>query len=366
MLHVKRNTSFVDRLSLARALAASRSCTHLFVSDPVDVEYLSGFHSSNAFLLISKRKNIVFTDFRYHEAVKRHCAMHPAWRFVLIKDSVFPYVDREIPPRGAIGFQSDVLTVDAFGKMKKALGKQRRPVPLAQELSDIAIVKSRTEVAAMREAAAIADEALRRFCKLLKPGISEKEAAAKLDRLCSSGGSEKPSFDTIMLFGKNSALPHGRPGMKALAKGDFVLIDFGCTVQGFCSDMTRTFVFGSSTGRQRELYSLVQKAQGAAREAASAGMSARALDSVAREIIQTAGYGRNFGHGLGHGVGRRVHEQPRLNEKSESLLQAGSVVTIEPGIYLPGFGGVRIEDMILLTKTGSELLTYFPRELMEL
>lgn len=365
MLHVKRNTSFVDRLSLARALAASRSCTHLFVNDPVDVEYLSGFRSSNAFLLISRRKNIIFTDFRYQEAVKKHCATHPALRYVLIKDSVFPFVGREIRHGGAIGFQSDILTVEAFEKMKKAAGIGCGLVPLSQRISDISIVKSRSEAAAMREAAAIGDEALRRLCKKLQPRMTEKEAAALLDRLCSSGGSEKPSFDTIMLFGQNSALPHGRPGMKALEKGDFVLIDFGCTVKGFCSDMTRTFVFGSATGRQREIYALVLKAQVTARAAAKAGMSARALDAIAREIIQKAGFAQAFGHGLGHGVGRRIHEQPRLNEKSDSILQAGSVITIEPGIYLPGFGGVRIEDMILLTKTGSELLTKFPRELME-
>lgn len=355
----------IDRLSLARSLAVSRSCTHLFVSHPVDVEYLSGFHSSNAYLLVSRRKNIIYTDFRYQEAVQQHCAKYPAWRFVLIKDSVFPFLNREIPPRGVMGFQSDVLTVEAHRKMKKVVGGGPRFVALDRLISDLSIVKSRTEVAAMRKAAAIADAALRRFCRQLKPGMTEKEAAAKLDRLCSSMGSEKPSFDTIMLFGKNSALPHGRPGQKSLAKGDFVLIDFGCTVQGFCSDMTRTFVFGSSTARQRELYELVQKAQAAARKAAQAGMAARALDAIGREVIQKAGFGKQFGHGLGHGVGRLIHEQPRLNEKSVGVLQAGSVITIEPGVYLPGFGGVRIEDMVVLAKTGSEMLTHFPRELME-
>jgi Xaa-Pro aminopeptidase len=365
MLQVKYHISIIDRLSLARSLAASHSCTHLFVNDPVDVEYLSGFHSSNAYLLVSARKNILFTDFRYQEAVKKHCAGNPEWRHILIRDSVFPFLGPEIPPGGAVGFQSDVLTVDALGKMKKAI-KDCKPVPLARLISDLSIVKYRPEVTAMKQAAAIADAALRRFCGQLKPGVSEKEAAAKLDRLCSSGGSEKPSFDTIVLFGSNSALPHGRPGMKKLAKGDFVLIDFGCTVQDFCSDMTRTFVFGKASARQRELYALVRRSQETARGAARAGMPALALDAIGRQEIRKAGFGRQFGHGLGHGVGRRIHEYPRLSENSTCQLQAGSVVTIEPGIYVPGFGGVRIEDMVLLTGSGSELLTHFPRELMEL
>jgi Xaa-Pro aminopeptidase len=363
--HVTRHTSVSDRLFLARSLMASHGCSHLFVNDPVDVEYLSGFHSSNAYLLISKRKNIIFTDFRYQEAVKKHCTGHPDWLFVLIKDAVFPFIERELPAHATIGFQADVVTVDTFGKMKKAF-RGNGLVPLDRLISDISIVKSRSEVTAMRDAAAIGDAALREFCGWLKTGVSEKEAAAKLDRLCSAGGSEKPSFDTIMLFGKNSALPHGRPGLEKLAKGDFVLIDFGCTVRGFCSDMTRTFVFGKASARQRELHALVLKAQEAARKAARAGIFARALDAVGRDIIQTAGFGGQFGHGLGHGVGLRIHEQPRLNEKCESILLTGSVVTVEPGIYLPGFGGVRIEDMVLLTGNGSKHLTHFPRELMEL
>lgn len=354
-----------DRLSLARSLAASRGCTCLFVNDPVDVEYLSGFRSSNAFLLVSARDGVLFTDFRYQEAARKHCAVHPEWRFIIIKDSVFPFLGPEIPLRGSVGFQSDALTVDAFGKMKKAL-KRRRFVPLERLISDLSIVKSGAEIAAMKKAAAIADAALRRFCKQLEPGVSEKEAAAKLDRLCSNGGSEKPSFDTIMLFGCNSALPHGRPGSRRLAKGDFVLVDFGCTVRGFCSDMTRTFVFGKASARQRELYALVKKAQSVGRGAARAGIPARALDATGRTVIKKAGFGGQFGHGLGHGVGLRIHENPRLSEKSDCQLPAGSVVTIEPGVYLPGFGGVRIEDMVLLNKTGAELLTHFPRKLIEL
>jgi Xaa-Pro aminopeptidase len=354
-----------DRLSMARSLAASRPITHLFVNDPVDVEYLSGFHSSNAYLLISGRNAVIFTDFRYQEAVKKHCARHPEWRPVLIRDSVFPFLAKKILPESLVGFQSDVLTVHAFGQMKKAL-PGRRLVPVARAVSDLSIVKFPAETGAIKAAAAIADKALAGFCRWLKPGITEKAAAAELDRRCNRGGSEKPSFDTIMLFGRNSALPHGRSGERRLAKGDFVLVDFGCTVNDFCSDMTRTFVFGKASARQKKLHALVAEAQDTARSAARAGMSARSLDAVAREIIKKAGFGAEFGHGLGHGVGRRIHEQPRLNTKSSEQLQAGSVVTIEPGVYVPGFGGVRIEDMVLLNDSGSELLTHFPRDLLEI
>jgi Xaa-Pro aminopeptidase len=357
------------RLAMARSLATEFKCTHLLVSDPADVAYLSGFVSSNAYLLLSDRDtdrdNILFTDFRYQVAAQDHCAKNPQWRFVLIKDAVFKRLGAEIPRKGVVGFQSDIMTVDAFGKMKKAL-PGRRLAPIAQRISDLSIVKTTAEVTAMKKAARIADAALLKFCTLLKPGMTEKEAAAKLDQLCGQGGSEKPSFDTIMLFGRNSALPHGRPGPKALEKGDFVLVDFGCTVDDFCSDMTRTFVFGAASDRQQELYNLVKRAQYSARKAARAGMAARDLDAVGRSIIQKAGYGEQFGHGLGHGVGRRIHERPRLSEKSTCQLQAGSVFTIEPGVYVPGFGGVRIEDMVLLTKNGPELLTHFPRDLQSL
>jgi Xaa-Pro aminopeptidase len=337
----------------------------MLITDVVDVNYVSGFSSSRALLLIGRKANHLYTDFRYREAADRFCMKNPEWKFSLIKDNEFSFLAGQLPPRCSVAVQSDVMTVDEYNRLRRAYPRVRF-VPLSGEISDLASAKNRREIGLMRAAARIGDAAWRRFGARLKPGITEQEAAGILDGIGAKLGSEKPSFDTIVLFGKRSSLPHGRPGPGKLKRGDFILVDFGCTVSGFCSDMTRTVVFGAASKRQREIYGIVKEAHDAALAAARCGLSARALDAVARSIIEKAGYGGSFGHGLGHGVGRRVHERPRLSPLSGDILPEGSVVTIEPGIYLPGFGGVRIEDMALLRKKGSCLLTSSPCELIEI
>jgi Xaa-Pro aminopeptidase len=353
-----------NRLHSALKILRTHRCTHLLVSDTVDVEYISGFSSSNVLLLISPKNRLLFTDFRYQEAADGFCKRERSWEFVLIKQDDYSALAAHVPPRSRIGFQSDVVTVEELARMEKAVAGATF-VPLSAEISDIAIPKAAAEIAAMKKAAAIGDKAFHRILRTLKPGVTEEATARALDRCCGDLGSEKPSFETIVLFGARSAMPHGKPGPARLKKGDFALFDFGCTVNGFCSDMTRTVVAGKPSARQRELYGLVKRAQAAARKAARPGMAASALDAVARTMIADAGFGEAFGHGLGHGVGRRIHERPRVSSKSTAILQAGSVITIEPGIYLPGVGGVRIEDMALLTPNGARILTGSPRELIE-
>jgi Xaa-Pro aminopeptidase len=196
--------------------------------------------------------------------------------------------------------------------------------------------------------------------------MTELDIMRILENLCAEYGSEKPAFDTIVLFGKRSALPHGRPGKRRLRAGDFVLVDFGCTVNGFCSDMTRTFVYGRASNEQREIYGIVFQAQSRARKAARAGLTGKELDAVARDLITKNGYSDFFGHGTGHGIGLRVHESPRVNKKNDAALPENCVVTIEPGIYIPNMGGVRIEDMAVLQKHGAAALTHSPRKLVEL
>jgi Xaa-Pro aminopeptidase len=282
-----------------------------------------------------------------------------------MKGPGYGYLTKALPPGSTVGFQSDVVTVNELAQLKKEL-RRVRFVPITREVTDISCSKEPSEIAAMQAAAAVGDKALKRLLAHMRPGVTEREVAAKLDRFCADCGSEKPSFDTIVLFGARSSLPHGRPTDQRLKRGDFVLIDFGCTVSGFCSDMTRTFVCGEASARQRLIYDCVKKAHDDALAVARPGPSAAALDSVARAIIKKAGFANAFGHGLGHGVGRRIHERPRLSAASKDSLPEGCVITIEPGIYLPRFGGVRIEDMALLTGKGPRLLTSFPRELIEL
>jgi len=354
-----------ERLRGAYRLLDKHRCSRMLITDVVDVNYVSGFSSSRALLLVSRETNYLYTDFRYREAAERFCVKNPEWRFTLIKDNGFSFLAGQLPPRCAVAVQSDVMTIDEYNRLRRAFPTVRF-VPLAGEISDLASAKNRREIGFMRTAAHIGDAAWKRFCARLKPGVTEREAAGILDGISAKLGSEKPSFDTIVLFGKRSSLPHGRPGPGRLKRGDFVLADFGCTVSGFCSDMTRTAVCGAASERQGEIYGIVKAAHDAALAAARGGLSGRALDAVARSIIEKAGYGGSFGHGLGHGVGRRVHERPRLSPLSGDILREGNVVTIEPGIYLPGFGGVRIEDMTVLRTHGSSPLTASPCELIEL
>jgi Xaa-Pro aminopeptidase len=343
-------------------------CSRLLISDAVDIEYLSGFSASRAFLLIAPAFNVLCTDFRYREAADRFCAAdnrRTSWRSVSFGKIGFSFLAPFVPPGSAVGFRSDVCTVDEMEKLKKAL-RGVRFVPLSAPIAGLACSKTAAELSAMKKAARIGDAAFARFFRSLRPGVTERDAAAAFDRIALALGSEKCSFDTIVLFGARTSLPHGRPGGRRLKKGDLVLIDAGCTVRGLCSDMTRTAVFGTASLRQREIYAVVQQAQTAALSAARSGMAALSLDRAARSVIEQAGYGAAFGHGLGHGVGRRVHEPPRISAQSREILQQESVITIEPGIYLPGFGGVRIEDMVVLTGNGSRLLTHAQRSLREL
>jgi Xaa-Pro aminopeptidase len=353
------------RLAAARRIMRKRRCNHLLVTDAASIEYLSGFSASQAILLIAPKTDVLFTDFRYEESARRFCSVNRPWKFIPVKGYGFSFLASLVAPGSVVAFQSDAVTVDELEKLKRAV-PHARFAGVPREISSLGIVKTKAESAAMKKAALIAETAFAQFLRRhLRSGITEREAAARLDCTCAALGSERCAFDTIMLFGERTSLPHGRPVNRRLKKGDLVLVDFGCTVSGLCSDITRTLVFGTASRRQQELYAIVKQAQDTAICAARAGLVASSLDRAARSVIEKAGYGKAFGHALGHGVGRRVHERPRVSSKSKEVLQEGTVITIEPGIYLPGFGGVRIEDMVLLKNNGSRLLTHAPRTLIE-
>jgi Xaa-Pro aminopeptidase len=352
------------RLALVKKLLVEKKCGHFLITDPIDAEYICGFHSSNVFLLISRASNILFTDFRYTEAARAFCAKHARWRFVLVKENGLAAIAPFCPAGGVVGIQSGALSVDRFDELKRTL-KKIRFVKLGDTIDTLLIPKTASEIALSSRAADIGDKAFNRMLKRIKVGMTEKQAALMLEDDCRRRGSEKPSFDTIVLFGERSALPHGRPSERRLKKGDFILVDFGCTIDGFVSDMTRTVVMGEASPRQREIHSIVAKAQQAAREAVHEGVAARSIDSRARTVIEKAGYGAYFGHATGHGVGLRIHEKPRIGRETTASLPASAIITVEPGIYIPRFGGVRIEDMVVVRKTGGETLTSSPRNLIE-
>lgn len=354
-----------ERLEQARKLLLHLKCSHLLLSDPADITYLSGFTSSNAALLLSKRRNLILTDFRYKSAVDLFCKENTDWKYTILRERMYDALAEFIPEESIVAYQSDYLTVDNYNSLKRCL-KKSKLISTGSSISSLYIKKTSSELDKMKTAATIGDQALEKLLVAIKPGVTEIELARKLEYHCGELGSTKPSFDTIVLFGSRSALPHGHPQNIPLKKGDWILIDFGCTVDGFCSDITRTFVFGKASARQRDIYTIVKNAQETARNAARAGLTTHELDTIARDIIAAQGFGQNFGHALGHGVGLRIHEQPRVSNHTDDILVEQSVITIEPGIYIDGFGGVRIEDMVVLDKSGATELTHFTRDLIEL
>ncbi|MBD3345907.1 MAG: M24 family metallopeptidase [Chitinivibrionales bacterium] len=354
-----------QRIADARELLRSKKLSYLLISDPTDVEYISGFHSSNVHALISSRRSVLISDFRYRKAATGHCKQHPAWQFFEIKESSFTFLNKLLRKGARLGVQSNFLTVDQYDRLKKQCSKATI-VKLRNEIPGLFLSKSDTEIKAARIAAGIADQALNRLLPRLRPGISEQEAASRLEKYCLESGSERPSFDTIVLFGTRSALPHGMPSKRTLKHRDIILIDFGCTHQGLCSDMTRTFTCGEASRLQRRMYNIVLQAQKKALAGIKAGVRARDIDKIARDYINKHNYGDQFGHATGHGVGRRIHENPRIAKKDTTLLHNGIMITVEPGIYSPRAGGVRIEDMAVVRDDGSQILTHFPKELIEL
>ena len=352
------------RLRRVRRLLKKHTCSHVLVSDTTDVRAISGFVSTNAYLVISRETNLLCTDFRYEYAARAFCRREAAWDLCIIRQGDFSFLQSLIPDGATLGIQSEHLTLDDFERLEKALPKVSF-VRLGSAVSEVSIAKTPDEIAAMARCARIGSRALREIMGELQVGMTEREARDVLEQRCRELGSEGPAFDTIVLFGRRSALPHGVPGAARLKPGDFVLLDFGCTFKGVRSDMTRTLVKGRASAEQRRIYAIVRRAQMAARRAVRAGVRAAQVDRCARQVIADEGYGDAFGHGTGHGVGYRIHEAPRIGTRSSVRLRTDSVVTVEPGIYIRSVGGVRIEDMVQVTVDGARLLTGFPRGLIE-
>jgi len=339
--------------------------THILITDVTSAEYISGFRSSNTFLLISKHKNILCTDFRYREAALQFCRKKRNWHFLEIKGGSYSFLQTLLKKNDRVGIQSDVVTLDQFDKIRKLL-KKTKLIKTGDELSVIPAVKTDYEIRAMQRAATIGDKAMKKLTSQIKAGMSEITVSRMLEELCRASGSEKPLFDTIVLFGARAALPHGQPSNRKLRRGDWILCDFGCTVNGYTSDMTRTMVMGNASSRQKDIYAIVLKALTAAKKIIRPGIEICDIDKQAREIISGAGYGDAFGHATGHGLGLRVHEPPRIFHDNKTTLLKDMIFTVEPGIYLEGFGGVRIEDMIVVTDNGFRSLTRTTRRLLEI
>lgn len=355
--------NYSARLDALRAQLPKLKCDALVVSHLTNVAYLTGYSGSSGLVLITRDEPTFFTDFRYKGQAAAQVGGVATVKIAPQGDGFWKAAMKVAKKRGfqTLGFEAQHLSVASFGEVQKRAGKNAQFIATQGAVEKLRVIKSAEELAVIREAVRVADEVMQDSLELLRPGLSELEVAYAIESGIRARGGSGTSFETIVASGARSALPHGVASDKIIESGDLVTIDMGARYHGYCSDMTRTVCVGKSNQKQREIYALVYRAQVAACEAIRAGAGCKAVDAVARGIIGDAGHGDDFGHGLGHGVGVDIHEAPRLAKAGKGNLKAGMVVTSEPGVYLADFGGVRIEDMLVVTENGAEILTQTPK-----
>ncbi|MGQ0466757.1 MAG: M24 family metallopeptidase [Sporichthyaceae bacterium] len=352
------------RRDLVRAYCASADLEAVLITDPINVRYLTGFTGSNAALLLTGRRSVLATDGRYEVQAGRQCSDVE----VLLNRACAAALAEQAEKNGIrrFGFESHHVTVDLSDLVAEQCPGAEL-VSVRRVVEGLRMSKDAEEIDALRRAAEIADAALGEVLEGLVLGRTERHVARELERRMLDKGAEAAAFETIVATGDNSAVPHHRPTDRRIAQGDLLKIDFGARVDGYHSDMTRTFVVAANPQDwQLEIYDLVFAAQRAGREALRPGADVREVDAAARTVIADAGYGDQFGHGLGHGVGLRIHEAPLLGPTGTGSLVDRGAVTVEPGVYLPGLGGVRIEDTLVVGHDGPELLTVSTKELLVL
>jgi Xaa-Pro aminopeptidase len=347
------------RLSKLRQSLLDQNVDAVLVGQPENRRYLSGFTGSTGWLIITAGRQVLATDFRYYEQVEREA---PAFELAKVTGKYADILPGLLVDLGVkrLGYESQHLTVDQWSTWSEAT-KEVEWVPLKSTVETIRMVKDEGEMEAIRRSVALTDAAFAHLLEGIRPGMTELEAAWEIEAYMRTHGASKTSFDLIVAAGPNGALPHARPGERILQPGEPIVVDIGCALEGYCSDMTRTFCFGQPSPKYLEVWDIVRRAQEAAGASIRAGVSGLSVDAAARDLITAAGYGEAFGHGLGHGVGLAVHESPSAGRLSEDTLQAGMTLTVEPGIYLPGEFGVRLEDLVIIHEQGMEILTNTPK-----
>jgi Xaa-Pro aminopeptidase len=335
-----------------------RELDSLLVTNLMNVRYLSGFTGTNGLCVVSPDARVFITDFRY---VERAQAEVPDFDRLRGKQDLLGDAAERLS--GRVGFEDQHMSVRTHKRLAEMLPDGVELVPAGGLVEELRAVKEPDELRAMREAARLGDEMYEYIASRGLVGRSEREVAVDVEREMRARGAEDPSFPSIVAAGANGALPHATPGSAEIAADTLVIVDMGCRVDGYCSDCTRTFATGTLSEEAAAVYELVLAAQEESLAAVRVGAEGRAVDAVARDRISAAGRGDQFGHGLGHGVGLEVHEAPRLAQSADGMLVAGNVVTVEPGVYVPGAFGVRIEDLAVVTDDGSEVFTHFPKAL---
>ncbi len=354
--HASRRSRLHDRLQ-------ELGLDAVLVTRVVNVRYLTGFTGSNGQLLAVAGGGVFLTDSRYEEQSRREAA---DLRRVTYPQKLAPALAEAASAEGVrrIGFEAGGMTYRSWRELSALEGIDLEP--MEEEVERLRWAKDPQEIGLLERAQEVTDAAFDRVIGKLAEGVTERQVAFELDLAMREIGAERVGFDTIVAFGDNAAEPHHGPSERPLRRGDVVKMDFGCVVDGYHSDMTRTVAFGEPEARLREIHALVLGAQLAGIDAVRAGIAGREADRAARSVIEEAGLGDRFGHSLGHGVGLEIHEGPALRSGSEDVLPEGAVVTLEPGVYVPGLGGVRIEDTVVVGRDGCRPLPRTPKDLLVL
>lgn len=347
----------------AQKLLLSKGLDALIVADIYNRRYLSGFTGSTGMLYLTANRQVILTDFRYMEQVNKECKDFQA---VEVKGAGYVDALNALMKEDqviSLGFEDEIIGLKEY-QIYESKGIQKELIPLGNGLTHLRCIKEPWELERIRQAEQLCDLAFSHILNFIKPGVKETDIALELEYTMKKNGASGLSFDTIVASGVNGALPHAHPTTKKVEHGDLVTMDFGCIYEGYCSDMTRTIAVGKVSEEQVKVYDIVRQAQLDSLAVIKAGVSGNYVDSVARELIKNESYGSYFGHGLGHSVGLFVHEEPRCSPMCYTILEENMLMTVEPGIYLPGKFGVRIEDLVVVTADGYENLSKSTKELV--
>lgn len=351
----------MQRLTQLRHKLVEQELDAIAITQPENRRYLSGFTGSAGVLVVSAEATYLATDFRYYEQAQRQA---PEFTLVKIENRFPPCLAELLAEIGAqqVGFESTHVTVDQHQQWAEAL-EGIELVPTKGLVEDLRVIKDAEELTLIRRAVELSDAAFTHIAQWLEPGVTESAVAWELEAFMRTHGADDIAFPLIVGSGPNGAMPHAHPGDRKIQEGEPIVMDLGARVGGYCSDLTRTLCLGEPDDMLRRIYAIVLGAQEAAEYAMRAGLKGSTVDAITRDLIEAAGHGEHFGHGLGHGLGMAVHERPRASRTSEDVLQAGMVISVEPGIYIEGWGGVRIEDLVVVREQGIEILTTAPKGL---
>ncbi|MBG9988531.1 aminopeptidase P family protein [Aerococcaceae bacterium DSM 111176] len=333
----------------------------MLITEPKNIRYLSSFTGSTATLFITSETAYFITDFRYDQQAHEQAT---GYEVVIHSSSMFKEIAHIIAEDNIqrVGFEADNVTVSLFNQLNDLF--EAEMVPTSAVIETLREIKDGAEIKVIEESAKIMDEAYAHILEFIEIGMTELEVANELERFCKEKGASSMSFDTIVASGPRSAMPHGVASDKKIEKDEMVTIDFGCYYKGYTADMTRTFATGEVDDKLKEIYQIVFEAQRLVNEQAKAGMTGAEIDAIARDYITEHGYGEYFGHSTGHGIGLDIHENPRVASSGDKKIVAGNVITNEPGIYLEGLGGVRIEDDIVIYEGATKIINSSPKELI--